>query len=120
MNNVILLSLQFILIYMGRIVITITTKLSPYTKSMYYPSHLLACLNLLGLRSGRQTRKRQRAEDSSPSNGNSKRRCVNKGSSTSGRDGMSNTDNTRSGKYCVTFFKLNFHLHLGKNTTTTK
>ena len=56
------------------------------------------------MRSGRQTRKHQREEDSSPTNGNSKRRCVNNdGSSTSG-GGMSNTDNTHSGKYCVTFF----------------
>ena len=56
------------------------------------------------MRSGHQTRKRQREEDSSPANGNSKRRCVNKGSSTSGREGISDTDNIHSGKYCVTFF----------------
>ena len=41
----ILLSLQLILIYMGRIAITITITLSPYTKSMFDPSPPLVCLN---------------------------------------------------------------------------
>ena len=59
------------------------------------------------MRSGCQTPKRQREEDSSPTNGNSKHRCANMGSCTSGREGISNTDNTHSGKYCVTFFFLN-------------
>ena len=72
------------------------------------------------MRSGRQTRKRQREQDSSPVKGNSKRQCVNKDSSTSGREGMSNTDNTHSGKYCVTFFSKISNLHMEKTKTKQK
>ena len=77
-------------------------------------------INFLGTRSGHQTRKHQRDEDSHPANGNSKRRCVNNSSSTSGRNGTSNTDNTHSGKYCVTFlffqkYSWSKQLTYGKN-----
>ena len=68
------------------------------------------------MRSGRQSRKHQREEDSSPANGNSKRHCVNNdGSSTSG-GGMSNMDNTHSGKYCDLFF---FDKKYSRNTQLT-
>ena len=56
------------------------------------------------MRSGRQSRKHQREEDSSPANGNSKRHCVNNDGLSTSSGGMSNMDNTHSGKYCVTFF----------------
>ena len=59
------------------------------------------------MKSGCQTQKLEREEDSSPPNGNSKHRCENNGSSTSGREGMSNTENTHSGKYCVIFLFKN-------------
>ena len=59
------------------------------------------------MKSGCQTQKLEREEDSSPHNGNSKHRCENNGSSTSGREGMSNKENTHSGKYCVIFLFKN-------------
>ena len=59
------------------------------------------------MKSGCQTQKLEREEESSPPNGNSKHRRENNGSSTSGREGMSNTENTHSGKYCVTFLFKN-------------